>query len=202
MPRPKIYDENLRDQLISRADLLLAEGGPDALSVRALSTAEGTSTNAVYSLFGGKSGIVNAVVMRASASFHAAQSAAVRGLDVGADILALGLAYWNWALDNPTHYSVMFGGLLAGYELDPQTELACATTIEPLAGVVRRGKRQKLWRRGTEEQITLSLWASVHGLVGIAQANPNGLSRSDWEKICRPHLHAIYRGWLAEDVAG
>ncbi|PRZ41050.1 TetR family transcriptional regulator [Antricoccus suffuscus] len=197
MARPKIYDDSLRDQLISRADQLLTEGGVEALSVRALSAAEGTSTNAVYSLFGGKSGIVNAVVARASASFYAAQCAVVDGTDVAADILALGTAYWNWALDNPTHYAVMFGGLLSGFELDPQTEQSCAATIEPLAGAVHRGKVQKLWRRGTEETITMSLWASVHGLVGLAQLGPDQMSRKDWEKILRPHLLAIYRGWLA-----
>ena len=197
MARPKIYDDALRAQLIDQAARLLADGGIEAVSVRALSAAENTSTNAVYSLFGGKSGIVNSVLARAAAGFHAAQIAAVGGKDVAKDIIALGSAYRKWALENPTLYAVMFGGTLGGFQIDPQTEQACAGTIEPLAGAVHRGKAQKLWRRGTEQQITMSFWAGVHGLVAIELLNHPGRTRKDYDTACRLHLDAIYRGWLA-----
>lgn len=197
MARPKIYDDALRDQLVDRAARLLADGGIEAVSVRALSAAESTSTNAVYSLFGGKPGIVNSVLARAAASFHDAQVAAVESKDVAKDILALGSAYRQWALDNPALYAVMFGGTLGGFQIDRQTEEACASTIEPLARTVHRGKAQKLWRRGTEQQITMSFWASVHGLVAIELLNHEGLPRKDYDDACRLHLNAIYRGWLA-----
>lgn len=197
MARPKIYDDVLRAQLIDRAARLLADGGIEAVSVRTLSSAEGTSTNAVYSLFGGKSGIVNSVVGRAAASFHAAQLAAVGGKDVAKDMIALGSAYRKWALDNPALYAVMFGGTLGGFQIDPPTEQACAATIEPLAGAVHRGKAQKLWRRGTVEQITQSFWANVHGFVTIEVLNHQEWSSRDYDVAYRLHLDAIFRGWLA-----
>lgn len=61
MGRPKEHDEATRTALLEAAERLLAEGGPDALSIRRVSDAAGTSTRAVYSLFGGKDGLVRAL---------------------------------------------------------------------------------------------------------------------------------------------
>ena len=61
MPRSKIHDEALRVRLLDAAGALLAAEGPDALSVRRIATEVDTSTTAVYSLFGGKPGLLRAL---------------------------------------------------------------------------------------------------------------------------------------------
>ena len=61
MGRPKEHDEATRSALLEAAERLLAEGGPDALSIRRVSDAAATSTRAVYSLFGGKDGLLRAL---------------------------------------------------------------------------------------------------------------------------------------------
>ena len=61
MGRPKEHDEATRTALLEAAERLLADGGPDALSIRRVSDAAGTSTRAVYSLFGGKDGLLRAL---------------------------------------------------------------------------------------------------------------------------------------------
>ena len=61
MGRPKEHDEATRTALLEAAEHLLAEGGPDALSIRRVSDAAGTSTRAVYSLFDGKDGLLRAL---------------------------------------------------------------------------------------------------------------------------------------------
>lgn len=58
--RPKEHDEATRTALLAAAERLLAEGGPDSLSVRRVSEAANTTTRAVYSLFGGKDGLLQA----------------------------------------------------------------------------------------------------------------------------------------------
>ncbi len=101
MPRPKVYDDRLRSRLITGAAATLAAGGPEALSLRPLAAAEGTSTSAVYAMFGGKAGLVAAVVDAAQRSFIAAQKAAPTTADAQADLTALGHAYRDWAQAHP-----------------------------------------------------------------------------------------------------
>ena len=52
MARPKTYDERLRRTLVDTAAELIAAHGAEALALRPLAERAGTSTNAVYSLFG------------------------------------------------------------------------------------------------------------------------------------------------------
>ena len=61
MGRPRLHDEDTRAELLATAERLVAEGGPDALSVRTVAEGAGTTTRAVYSLFGSKGGLVQAL---------------------------------------------------------------------------------------------------------------------------------------------
>jgi len=54
VPRPKVHDAALRLRLLECAGATLSTGGLAALSLRTLAAEVGTSTTAVYALFGGK----------------------------------------------------------------------------------------------------------------------------------------------------
>ena len=58
MGRPREHDEHTREALLAAAERIVAEGGPAALSVRAVADAADTTTRAVYSLFGSKDGLL------------------------------------------------------------------------------------------------------------------------------------------------
>ena len=58
MGRPRVHDEETRATLRAMAEQLVAEGGAAAFSVRAVAERAGTSTRAVYSLFGSKDGLL------------------------------------------------------------------------------------------------------------------------------------------------
>ena len=64
MGRPREHGEKTRAALRSAAEDLVAEGGPYAVSVRAVAKRAGTSTRAVYSLFGSKDGLITALGSR------------------------------------------------------------------------------------------------------------------------------------------
>ena len=51
MARPAKHDAHTRAALLDAAEQLLAEGGPDAVTVRAVADRIGESTRAVYSQF-------------------------------------------------------------------------------------------------------------------------------------------------------
>jgi AcrR family transcriptional regulator len=193
-----VYDDRLRSRLIDGAAAALAGGGVDALSLRPLAAAEGTSTSAVYAMFGGKAGLVAAVVASAQDSFIAAQQASPPTGDAQADLHALGHAYRVWALANPTLYTVMFGGRVVPDRCAPNpADEREAEAIGALLAIVERLVRQGIFRPVGVEVITLSIWASVHGLVSLEIAglapSADGVARERYDA----HLDATRRGWLA-----
>ena len=59
--RGEAHGDTLRVALLDAAGALLHAEGPQALTTRRLADAVGTSTQAIYTLFGGKEGIVRAM---------------------------------------------------------------------------------------------------------------------------------------------
>ena len=64
MGRPRLHDDATREALLGAAEALVEAGGPGALSVRAAADTIGTSTRAVYSIFGSKEGLLSALAQR------------------------------------------------------------------------------------------------------------------------------------------
>lgn len=167
MPRPKLHDDALRIRLLDTAGAVLTSEGPDALSLRRLAAAAGTSTSAVYSLFGGKPGVLRALFVEAFTRFGAHLDAVAPSADPAADILALGRAYRASATANPHLYAVMFGSPVPGFEPDPEDWAHAEATFLPLLDAVRRGIAAGVLRDVDPGLIATALWANVHGLVSL-----------------------------------
>lgn len=113
VPRPRVYPEDLRDRLVDAAAVRLANSGPQDLSLREIAASQDTSTNAIYSIFGGKDELIAAAVDAAASSFAAAQDAAVDGEPTVETLFALAAAHRAWALAHPALYQVMFGCVMS-----------------------------------------------------------------------------------------
>src|SRR5947199_2936236 len=61
VPAVKTHDATLATQLVDEAGRILATEGVGALTLRKLATRSGTSTMAVYTLFGDKQGLLTAM---------------------------------------------------------------------------------------------------------------------------------------------
>lgn len=94
-----------RRAILSAALAVLARDGEAAFTVRRIAEEAGCSTTGVYTWFGGKAGLVDAIFIDGFESFDAALAPAYASGDVGAS----GRAYRRWALENPTQFLVMFG---------------------------------------------------------------------------------------------
>ncbi|MEV0705550.1 helix-turn-helix domain-containing protein [Saccharopolyspora sp. NPDC050389] len=66
MPRPRTHD---LDQLLDTAELLIADGGPERLTVRRLATASGVSNGAIYHAFGSLAALRGRLWLRAATEF-------------------------------------------------------------------------------------------------------------------------------------
>ena len=194
MARPRIHDAELRTRLLEAAAESVAQHGVESLSLRKLAAAEGTSTTAIYSLFGGRAELLVALFSASFSSFGDAQRRVPVTGDPVVDLRELAAAYRNWALRNPNLYAVMFGGVLGGVDVADEAHLADAA-MDPLRAAVTSAVGGGVLRGASVELITHSFWAIVHGLVSLELAM---LADSD-ERTRRGRFEAgtesVLRGW-------
>jgi len=166
VPRPKTHDEALRTRLLDRAGQVLSAEGPHALSLRRLAADVGTSTTAVYSLFGGKPALVRELYREAFHRFGVHLATVTPTEDPEEDLIQLGLAYRRSALADPHLYTVMFSRVVPGFSPDEETAAEAVATFEPLLETVRRGVQAGVFV-DAPERIALASWGIVHGLVSL-----------------------------------
>jgi len=105
----------LRDKLLALAREKVEESGPEALRARSLATQVGTSTQSLYTLFGGMPGLIDALVADGFDEFARFVAVVEETDDPVADFFAKGWTYAEWALAHPHLYRLMFG--LSGGDL-------------------------------------------------------------------------------------
>lgn len=195
VPRPKLHDDALRVRLLDTAGELLTSEGPGALSLRRLAAAAGTSTSAVYALFGGKPGILRALFIEAFTRFAAHLDTVTASDDPLADILALARAYRASALADPHLYTVMFGSPVSGFEPAPQDWEHAEATFIPLLDTVRRAIAAGLLRDINPVAIAIALWANVHGLVSLELRAAMPIVALPPGELFEAAIHATLDGW-------
>lgn len=201
MPRPRTHDDDLRRQLIEAASEAIAADGIDGLSLRSIAARAGTSTTAVYSLFGSRESLVDAVAQEGFRRF-AAHLDRARGEDPRAALFSLGLAYRANALDNPHFYRVMFGQIPA--EASPKAaEGTFGVLVDAVAAVLGVDSPDSRGRdvddpadRSAASAAARRLWAYVHGLVTLELA---GLITGDPDERDAAYREALGAGsWLLD----
>lgn len=195
MPRPKIHDENLRERLLEEAGRLLTGEGPAALSLRRLAAEAGTSTSAVYSLFGGKPELMRALFLEASRRFGRQLATVEHGPDPVEDVRRLGLAYRDFAVANPHLYAVLFSRPMPDFEPDDEAKRESLDNFAPLSDLVSAAIDSGRIV-GEPATVAMGLWAIVHGMVTLELHGnlPDGLDPAEqYEAVITANL----RGWLA-----
>jgi AcrR family transcriptional regulator len=190
-----LHDNALRVRLLDVAGRLLTAEGPDALSLRRLAAEAGTSTTAVYSLFGGKPGVLRALFVEAFTRFGAHLDAVAATDDPLADILALGRAYRASALADPHLYTVMFGSPVPGFVPTAEDWARAEATFTRLLDAVRRAVAAGLLRAIDPGLISTALWANVHGLVSLELRNALPGQAGATAEVFEAALRATLDGW-------
>lgn len=168
MPAVKTHTDDLATRLVDEAGRILSTDGAAALSLRRLATATGTSTMAVYTLFGDKQGLLGAMYREGFTRLGAVMSAATADVADPLTALAeLGLAYRRAALANPHLYDLMFGRPVATFAPDEETEAVAEAAYRPLVEAVQRCLDAGALVGGEAERIAFYLWAVSHGMVSL-----------------------------------
>jgi AcrR family transcriptional regulator len=187
MVRPKVHDEALRDRLLERAGAMLSAGGISALSLRTLARDCGTSTTAVYSLFGGKSALVTAVLDEALRGVAARVAAVATGDDPLGDLVRLGAVYRQNALAEPHVFDAFATG-----ELHPDGARAA---LVPLRDLVERAVTVRALRPDLDpDTAAVTIWSTVHGWVSLER---RGLLPEVADARFEDALRSVVDGWRA-----
>ncbi|MEW1658711.1 TetR-like C-terminal domain-containing protein [Streptomyces sp. NPDC093707] len=189
MGRPRTNDETVKERLVVCATEMLATRPRESVTVRAVAAAAEASTTAVYSLFGGKDGLIGAVRDRAVAGLFQELSAVRSSADPLADLYALAVAYRSWGRGHRHLYTVLFGGVQS---FDPSGETGASDPIRPLLAAIDRALTASVLD-GEATSIALSIWATLHGLVTLELAG--ALDAATTEAAFHSTMHATLRGW-------
>ena len=170
----------MRERLIDGGIRLLERDGVQSLSVRNLAAEVGTSTMAVYTHFGGMTGVIDAVASEAFSRFTQALTGSPQTDDPVADFFVMGAAYRTFAMANPQRYQLIFGAAspasVAGYRTDLTSaegatdRVKSASSFEALRNVVRRMIAMGRIRDDGELNVAGRLWSVSHGAVMLELA--------------------------------
>ncbi|GAA3434388.1 TetR/AcrR family transcriptional regulator [Kutzneria kofuensis] len=200
MPRPKTHDEALRGRLLTCAAELISTDGVDALSLRKLAADVSTSTTAVYSLFGGKPGLIRTVYLEAFEGFARQLRAAASSDDPAEDLVQLGLAYRAYALAQPHLYTLLFtDAARAHVRQDVLLAEVSGSAFEILHNTVCRGVEAGVYVDESPEVIAVASWGLVHGLVSL-ELQHNLPPREQMDVVYERALRGHVDGWRAKDA--
>ncbi|HEV2371638.1 MAG TPA: TetR/AcrR family transcriptional regulator [Streptosporangiaceae bacterium] len=123
-----------RERIIEAATELLASGGADAVSTRAVSTAADVQPPVIYRLFGDKQGLLDAVAAYGFAAYLASKSVLEPTDDPVEDLRTGWNLHVGLGLANPALYVLMYGQPRPGATPSP----AALAAFEVLAKHIRR----------------------------------------------------------------
>jgi AcrR family transcriptional regulator len=197
MGRPKEHDDATRTALLEAAERLIDEHGPDAASVRAVADAVGVTTRAVYSVFGSKQGLLEALATRLfEALSHAIDAVPVTD-DPAADLVEVGVqAFRRTVLEHPSLYRVVFLRVIPDLELGPDFG---QVAYEAFGRMQARVERVAPAGPGDETDVharALAFHALTEGLASM-EVRGQMLDQVDAERVWSDGLTSLVRGFVA-----
>jgi AcrR family transcriptional regulator len=166
--------DDRRREVVEAAARLLAEEGPHALSLRRVAAEAGGSTQIVYTLFGGKPGLADALYAEGFGRLSAAMRAALDAAPPPGDperLVAVGRAYLSFARTEPAFFAVMFGRAIAGFTPTRGTKAyGRQCTFGQLVAEVQGCLDAGTLVGATADDLARLCWLTVHGLAALDTA--------------------------------
>jgi len=194
MGRPREHNERTAAALLDVAERVVTDESLEALSVRRLARAVGSTTRAVYSLFGSKDGLVIALGTRAFTLLREGIDSLPTTEDPAGDLVEAGVVVFRrFTLGHPGLFTI--GILQAGVLAEITREFCSAqeTALDRLHA--RIGRLEKIGRLGTRgvHQAALEFHALCEGLAALEGRGI--LTPDEAERTWRDALRALVAGW-------
>jgi AcrR family transcriptional regulator len=197
--RPREHDDETRAALRAAAERLVDKGGPAALTVRGVAREAGTTTRAVYSVFGSKDGLLVDALAQGAFEFLFERIGALKETDdAAADLIDLGMnGFRPLVLEHPALYRIAFQRAIPGMQAGP--ELTAARTRAWTQLVAKVGRLEPLGLLGTKSVAEAAV-EFVAMLEGLGNAELRGavlrnLPEGDEERAWRDALGTVIAGF-------
>lgn len=198
-----------KERLIEAGLRVIETEGPEALNARKLAAEIGASTTTVYTHFGGMAGLYEALVQQTFVRFGEALTAVERTDDPVLDLLALGVAYREFAWASPQRYRLMFGvtgpgGGVVAQDLTthgvPSGLAEAAATFDQLREAVQRSLDAGRIRGDDATAIAGQFWSMIHGFVLLEMSGFFGAEGRGVATVLAAHATNLLIG-LGDDPA-
>jgi AcrR family transcriptional regulator len=176
--------EELRAAILREAGDEFATYGYDGFSLRRVAERIGYSPTTIYLYFQNKDELLLETVRDGFSSFDTAIENAAKNTDPAARLCEIGMAYFEFGVENPALYRLMFMQRadffllrLTGVGTDAEEKLALETenalhhrvvAQELLVTAIQDGIKSGQFRPQDAILKADSLWASMHGLISLA----------------------------------
>jgi AcrR family transcriptional regulator len=198
MGRPRRHDEHTRAALLAAAEEIVAEHGAAALSVRAVAETAGTTTRAVYSLFGSKDGLLVEALARDAFRFLFVEIGKLEETDDPvADLIAVGGVFRRLVREHPALYRIAFQRVVPGLDSGPELTAARGKAWVQLVAKFERLHAAGLLAGKTAPEAAVELIALMEGLGNaelrgaVLRLLPEGNEEETW----RNALATLLRGF-------
>jgi AcrR family transcriptional regulator len=140
MGRPREHDDETREALRAAAERLFDESGAEAVSVRAVADAVGTTTRAVYTLFGSRDGLLlDAMAQRAYEVLEDGLDEQHETDDPAHDLIEAGVSVFRpFVREHPALFRITFQRVVPGYDPGPELAEARDSSFRRLIAKVAR----------------------------------------------------------------
>jgi AcrR family transcriptional regulator len=191
MGRPREHNARTAASLLVAAERIVEEGGPDALSVRGVAGEVGTTTRAVYSLYGSKEGLIDALAAHGFEVLRTGIEELPTTAHPDRDLIRCGLVFRRYAVEHPSLFRIAFGTAPSPMSSAPATREAAASSLQALKQrITRLGEAGLLAGRSVDEA-TLQFHAVCEGLAGLEL---RGQMPHDAQRQWRGALSALVNG--------
>jgi AcrR family transcriptional regulator len=162
--------EMLRRNAVDAASRILMHEGAGAITVRRIAQELECSTKVIYTLFGSKEGLANELYREGFERLRQALGQVPPAVEPATYLTAIGWAYWEFAIANPSYYGVMFGGAIPDFTPNEANLRAMSATLAVVVGAVQQYMEQGRIAGGDPVIVTQSLWTLLHGIVSLRLA--------------------------------
>jgi len=191
-----------RRGILGAALRVLDVEGTRGLTMRRLAEAAGTSTMVLYSRFGSREGVIDALLTIGFSDF-ADRLTAVQSSDPVAHLMQLGREYRRFGLSHPLHFRLMWSGPSIGEPACPDHSASAIHGRRAfnalVLGVTRLLAADDRPARDAEP-LAIAIWSVVHGFVSLELAGTIP-SEADPDALYERTLRFAVEGLLARPLS-
>ena len=203
-PRRKRADRyhhgDLRRALLQEAVRTIQAHGVERLTLRDVGQRLGVSRSALYRHFADKGALLASVAREGFRTLRLALLAAWQeGLQAEQGLAAMGGAYVRFAVTHPSHYRVMFGGLVKGGAHDPELMQEASGAFQALVDALVTQQHAGLVRKDDPVALACFVWAAVHGVAMLTIDGQLKDWQADLDTMIRYTNDRIRYGIAAQD---